>query len=83
MSWADAQKEARRWIDSLNIPTRSLKGKSINLTEQVKKLKHEPVYKRMVTQAAQRLLKTRGVEMIVDKEEPPPAPPIIPPEPED
>jgi hypothetical protein len=67
VSWDRAQTEARRWIDGLNLPTKSLKGKSINLTEQAKTLKHDPKYKAMVLEAASRLLRTRGVEMIVDK----------------
>ncbi len=69
MSNAHAQRDALRWIDSLNIPTRSLQGKSVNLTIQAQALKHEPKYKAMVIQAARRLLRTRGVTMIIDKPE--------------
>lgn len=52
-------------MDSLNVPTKSLQGKSIDLTEQAKALNFEPKFRAMVIQAARRLLKSRGVQAII------------------
>ena len=66
MSWESAKKDARLWVDRLNLPTRSMQGQTIDLTEQGKLLKFEPKYKAMVLDAARRLLKTRGVTARID-----------------
>lgn len=65
MSWERAQREAKRWIDGLNIPTRQLQGQSFDLTPHAASLAFEPKFKSMVITAAKRLLKTRGVEAYV------------------
>lgn len=75
MSWERAQKEARRWVDGLNLPTRFMQGKTVDLTAQAAALKLEPKFKLMVLRAAKRLLKTRGVEAIIPQPEGEPPPP--------
>ncbi len=72
MSWERAQKEARRWVDSLNLPTKSLKGKTVDLTTQAQALARtfpEPKFRVMVIRAAVRLLRTRGVEATIPEPE--------------
>jgi hypothetical protein len=61
MSWEQAKKDAQRWVDGLNLPTKKMRGETIDLTEQAKTLKHEPHYRAMVLDAAKRLLHKRGV----------------------
>ena len=65
MSWERAKKEARLWVDGLNLPTDTLRGKSVDLSEQVKALKFEPKFRVMVIRAARRLLKSRDVHAII------------------
>lgn len=65
MSWERAQREAKRWIDSLNVPTKRLQGQSFDLTPHAAALAFEPRFKGMVIEAARRLLKTRGVDAYV------------------
>lgn len=67
MSWTKAQKEARRWIDSLNI--QSPKGRLIDLREPAAKLTFQGQFRKMVLQAAERLLKSRGATAILPDEE--------------
>ena len=71
MSWDDAQREARRWIDGLNIPSKSLQGKSINLSMEAAELKFEPKFRTMVIRAARRLLKSRGIDSYIPEPKPP------------
>ena len=54
VSWERAQKEARRWVDGLNLPTRSMQGQSVDLSAQARKLAFEPRFKVMVIRAATR-----------------------------
>lgn len=61
MSWKDAQKEAQRWVDGLNLP-REMQGKFIDLTEQAKTIGHESKFRAMVARAARRILRKRGIE---------------------
>ena len=73
MSWERAQKDARRWVDSLNLPTRSLKGQTLDLTAQAEVLAKtylEPKYRTMVIRAAKRLLTTRKVTANIPEPEP-------------
>ena len=73
LSWENAQKDARRWVDSLNIPTRSLKGKAVDLTTQalaLAKVYPEPKYRTMIIRAARRLLTSRGVTATIPEPEP-------------
>ena len=51
MSWESAKKEALRWVDSLNLPTKSMQGQTVDLTEQAKTLTMEPRYRAMVIDA--------------------------------
>lgn len=60
MSWKDAQKDAKRWVDSLNLPSNT-KG-FLDLTEQGKTIRHAPEYRTMVVRAARRILRKRGIE---------------------
>ena len=74
LSWDRAQTAARRWVDSLNIATRSLKGQTVDLTPQapaLAKLYPEPKFRTMVIRAAVRLLRTRGVEATIPEPNPP------------
>ncbi len=67
MSWKDAQHEARHWIDSLNI--QNPKGRLIDLREPAQKLSFQGHFRKMVLNAAERLLKTRGASAILPDEE--------------
>ncbi len=68
MSWDRAQKEAQRWVDSLNLATKSMQGQSVDLTEQAKSLKFEPKFRVMVIRAAKRLLTKRGVTPVIPED---------------
>ena len=72
MSWTTAKRDAQHWVDGLNLPTRSMQGQTVDLTEQAKLLKFEPKYRAMVIDAARRLLKTRGVTARIDIDGPTP-----------
>lgn len=63
VSWKDAQREARRWIDSLNL--QNVKGRLIDLRAPAKKLTFQGHFRKMVLQAADRLLKTRGATAVL------------------
>ena len=63
-------------MDSLNLSTKSLKGKSVNLADHpgllaLAKTFPEPKYRTMVIRAAVRLLTTRGVTATIPEPEPP------------
>ena len=67
-------------MDGLNLPTKSLKGKSVDLTVQAKALAEmlpEPKFRVMVIRAAVRLLRSRDVEPIIPKPEPLSKPPEL------
>ena len=71
------KKDARRWVDFLNLPTRSLRGKSVDLSAQAEALAwtyQEPKYRTMVIRAAIRLLRTRGIEAAISEPQPPAEP---------
>ena len=61
MSWRDADKEAQRWVDRLQLP-KETRGKFIALSEQAKTLRYEPHFRLMVIRAARRILRARGIE---------------------
>lgn len=63
MSWQRAQKEARRWIDSLNL--RAARGRLIDLREPAAALPFTGQFRQMVLRAAARLLKTRGANALL------------------
>ncbi len=69
MSWKRAQQEAQRWVDGLNLPTKSMQGQSIDLNEQAKALRFEAKFKLMVIRAAKRLLQSRGVRAEIEEQE--------------
>lgn len=72
MSWKIAKKEARHWIDGLNL--QSVSGRLIDLREPAKSLRFSSDHFRtMVFRAAERLLKTRGATAILP--DPPESPP--------
>ena len=64
LSWASAVEEAGKWIGSLHLG-RDLTGQTIDLTEAVKSLPFEGVFRDMVLDAAQRKLKRRGAKEII------------------
>ncbi len=70
MSWQAARKEAQRWLDTLNLQTRSLKGQKINLSEQAKGLRGEAKFIAMIIRAAKRLLFKRGIVAEIDEPKP-------------
>lgn len=60
-------------MDSLNIPTKSLKGKGVDLTDRIDglaRLHPEPKYRTMVIRAAKRLLQSRGVAATIPEPQP-------------
>lgn len=69
MSWERARKEAQRWVDGLNLPTKSLRDQNIDLNERAKALRFEPKFKLMVIRAAKRLLQSRGVRAEIEEQE--------------
>jgi len=64
LSWEDAVHEAGEWIGSLHLG-RDLTGKTVDLTEAVKALRFEGVFRDMVIDAARRKLKKRGAKEII------------------
>ena len=70
MSWQEARKAAQLWLDTLNLPTRQMRGQRIDLNPQAAKLRHEAKFRAMVIRAAKRILKARGVEAIIDEPKP-------------
>lgn len=67
VSWKDAQKEARHWIDSLNL--QNVKGRLIDLREPAKKLTFKGHFRTMVLRAAERLLVSRGATALLPDED--------------
>ena len=67
MSWKDAQREARLWIDGLNL--QNVKGRLIDLREPATKLTFQGEFRTMVLRAAERLLKTRGATALLPDDE--------------
>lgn len=64
MSWKIAKKEARHWIDSLNL--QNVSGRLIDLREPAKALPFSSDhFRKMVFRAAERLLKTRRATAIL------------------
>ncbi len=70
MSWQRARKEAQRWIDTLNLATRQMKGQKIDLNTRAADLRMEPKFRAMVIRAAKRILKARGIEALIDEPKP-------------
>lgn len=59
MSWNDAQRAAERWIDSLQLG--SVRGKYVDIHDRTEGLPTEvPNFRKMVIEAARRLLVKRG-----------------------
>jgi hypothetical protein len=63
VSWDDAQKEAKRWIDGLNL--QNVKGTLVDLRVPAEQLRFQGHFRVMVFQAAKRLLKKRGAAVIL------------------
>ena len=63
MSWQQAQREARHWIDGLNL--QKVRGRLIDLREPAKLLKFQEGFRIMVLRAAERLLKVRGAATLL------------------
>ena len=68
MSWERAKREAQRWVDGLNLPTKSMQGQTVDLTEQARSLNFEPKFRVMVIRAAKRLLTSRGVTPVIPED---------------
>jgi hypothetical protein len=58
VSWKDAQREARSWIDSLQLG--KLEGRLIDLREPSESLRFRGQFRTMVLRAAKRLVADRG-----------------------
>jgi hypothetical protein len=63
VSWDDAQQEAKRWIDGLNV--QGVKGTLVDLRGPAQLLPFQGHFRTMVFQAAKRLLKKRGAAVIL------------------
>ena len=57
-------------MDTLNLPTKKLKGQTIDLNEQAKTLRFEAKFRAMVIRAAKRILDRRGVVALIDEPRP-------------
>lgn len=66
MSWKDAQREAKRWIDGLNL--QKVKGRLIDLREPAKALRFRGKFRLMVFSAAKRILADRGATAVLPEE---------------
>jgi hypothetical protein len=66
MIWDDAQREAKRWIDGLNL--QRLDGTVVDLRLQSHALPFQGHFRLMVFKAAKRLLKARGAEAILPED---------------
>lgn len=66
MSWKEAQKEARNWIDSLHL--QNVKGRLIDLREPAKQLRFRGQFRLMVFRAAKRILADRGATALLPEE---------------
>ena len=64
LSWDDAVEEAGKMIGSLRLG-RDLTGQTIDLTEALRTLPFEGVFRDMVIDAAKRKLKKRGAKEII------------------
>jgi hypothetical protein len=64
LSWNDAVEEAGKWIGSLHLG-RVLDGKTIDLTEEAKKLPFEGRFRQMIFVAVRRKLKKRGARDVI------------------
>jgi hypothetical protein len=67
VSWDDAQKEAKRWIDSLNL--QNVKGALVDLSAPAQQIHFQGHFRVMVLQAAKRLLKKGGAAVILPEED--------------
>ena len=77
MSWQEARDAAQRWLDPLNLPTKSMRGQRIDLNKHAAKLRHDPKFRAMVIRAAIRILKAKGIEAIIDEPKPLGQPPEL------
>ncbi len=66
MIWDDAQREAKRWIDGLNL--QSVNGTVIDLRLQSHALPFRGHFRLMVFKAAKRLLKARGAGVVLPED---------------
>jgi hypothetical protein len=64
VSWAEAQKDAKRWLDSLNLK-RPVRGELLDLRPYSEQLPFEGKYRVMVINALSRLLKKRRIEAVL------------------
>jgi len=65
MSWKQAQAEAARWIDRLQLKTDEIKGTTIDLRPYAHMVQQEGQFRTMVFRAAARILKSRGADSIL------------------
>ncbi|MDQ3199141.1 MAG: hypothetical protein ABIR38_00515 [Chthoniobacterales bacterium] len=61
--WIEAQAEAQRWIDGLNL--HAVTGSVIDLSRSAETLPFRGPFRTMVCQAAKRLLQRRGAYVIL------------------
>jgi hypothetical protein len=59
MSWAEAQKEAERWLIEGGVPLGKIKGQYFDLHDKVETLPENTGYRLMVLRAAKRIMAKR------------------------
>jgi hypothetical protein len=66
MSWKDAQREARSWIDSLQLG--KIQGRLIDLRGPASQLRFQGKFRVMVLRAAKRIIAERGATALLPEE---------------
>jgi hypothetical protein len=66
MSWKDAQREARDWIDSLHL--QKIEGTLVDLRGPAKALRFRGKFRTMVFRAAKRIIADRGATALLPEE---------------
>ena len=63
MSWAEAQKEAEKWLRESGLPAGKIKGEYYDLHEKTATLPTNTGYRAMVLRAAKRIAEKRGARV--------------------
>ncbi len=63
MSWEKAKKEAEAWLSGLALG--DVQGRVIDLEEAAKALPFDGKFKGMILDAARRILKKRGADIVI------------------
>jgi hypothetical protein len=67
MSWKNAQREARDWLDSLHL--QNVKGRLVDLRESARSLRYRGHFRLMVLRAAKRIIADRGATALLPEGE--------------